>query len=158
MFRKMRRQFKAISSEEMTALLVNERRATLAVNGDDGYPYAIPVNYYYDPESQRVYFHSSQVGHKADALKADDKVCFTVYGNECIKDEAWAPYLQSVVIFGRCRKIEDPSKKMAVMKIFAMKYYPDEATVDEAIAEAGEIALMFEIEIEHMTGKLIQER
>lgn len=41
-----------------------------------------------------------------DALRACDKVCFTVYGNETIREEAWAPFMQSVVVFGRCHLME----------------------------------------------------
>lgn len=54
----------------------------LAVNGDDGYPFAIPVNYFYDQEQDKIYFHGAKSGHKVDALKKNDKVCFTVYGKE----------------------------------------------------------------------------
>ena len=34
-----------------------------------------------------------------------------------------------------------------------MKYYPNEQMVDEEIAQAGKAAQLFEIEIEHMSGK-----
>jgi len=39
-----------------------------------------------------------------------------------------------------------------------MKYYPDEQMVDEEIARAGKAAQLFEIEIEHLSGKEVQER
>lgn len=39
-----------------------------------------------------------------------------------------------------------------------MKYYPNEQMVDEEIAQAGKVAQLFEIEIEHMSGKEVQER
>ena len=39
--------------------------------------------------------------NKVDALRVCDKVCFTVYGNETIREEAWAPFMQSTVVFGR---------------------------------------------------------
>lgn len=157
-FREMRRKSKEIPPEAITQLLFHTRRGVLAVNGDDGYPYAIPVNYRYDAEQQKVYFHGAPVGHKVDALKACDKVCFTVFGNEQVKDAVWAPYLQSVVIFGRCHLIRDPAAAMQQVKNLAMKYYPDEAQVDEEIAADGKAVQMFEITIEHITGKEIQER
>lgn len=47
----------------------------------------MPVNYYYSEEDNKIYFHGAREGHKVDALKRDDKVCFTVYGNETIKEE-----------------------------------------------------------------------
>ena len=99
MFRPMRRKAKEISTEAAKRLLCNERRGVFAVNGDDGYPYAIPVNFYYDETNNKIYFHGAAAGHKVDALQVDDKVCFTVYGNETIKEEGtWAPYLQLSLI------------------------------------------------------------
>ena len=61
-------------------------------------------------------------GHKVDSLKACDKICFTVYGNETVKEKEWAPYMQSVVIFGRCHLIENDETAMELLKQFAMKY------------------------------------
>ena len=46
MFRAMRRKKKEVSEEAAKQLLQKERRGILAVNGDDEYPYAVPVNYY----------------------------------------------------------------------------------------------------------------
>ena len=45
-------------------------RGVLAVNGDDGYPYAIPLNYFYDRDERKIYFHGARAGHKVDALRA----------------------------------------------------------------------------------------
>ena len=159
MFREMRRKNREMDGSLAEALLQKSRRGILAVNGDDGYPYAVPVNYYYDRENQKIYFHGAREGHKADALRASDKVCFTVYGNERIKqEEAWAPFMQSTVVFGRCHLLEAGEETTALLKRFAMKYYPSEELVDEEIAKAGKAVQFFEIEIEHMSGKEIQER
>lgn len=158
MFRAMRRKKKEIRMEESKKLLHDARRGVLAVNGDNNYPYAVPVNYLYDEENQKIYFHGSRTGHKIDAIKACDKVCFTVFGNETIKEESWAPFVQSVVLFGRCHLIEDQQSSFALLKRFAMKFYPNEAMVDEEMAASGRAAQMFEIEIEHWTGKEVQEK
>ena len=37
-------------------LLQCSRRGVLAVNGDDGYPYAVPVNYFYDRNAGKYIF------------------------------------------------------------------------------------------------------
>ncbi len=158
MFRKIRRSKKEISAEAAEALLQKSRRGVLAVNGDDGYPYAVPINYLYDAAAKKICFHGARAGHKFDSIKACDKVCFTVYGNETIKDEPWAPYMQSVVVFGRCHTVEDSPAATELLKKLASKYYPDERTIDEEIAQVGAAAQVFEIEIEHLTGKEIQER
>jgi len=39
-----------------------------------------------------------------------------------------------------------------------MKYYPEEQLADEEIAKAGRAAQLFEIEIEHLSGKEVQEK
>ena len=95
MFRPLRRKKRAITDEEARELLATCKRGVFAVNGDDGYPYAIPVNYFFDAEHNKIYFHGAKAGHKVDALKRDDKVCFTVYGNEWYQDGDWAPYVMS---------------------------------------------------------------
>ena len=158
MFREMRRKKNEISIDMAKQLLASSRRGVLAMNGDDGYPYAIPVNYLYDDKAQRIYFHGAKTGHKVDALRACDKVCFTVYGNETVRTESWAPFMQSVVVFGRCHLMDAGSEATQRLKQFAMKYYPSEQLVDEEIAHAGKAVQVFEIEIEHMSGKEIQER
>ena len=158
MFREMRRKNREISIDMAKQLLQSSRRGVLAVNGDDDYPYAIPINYLYDDEAQRIYFHGAKIGHKVDALRACDKVCFTVYGNESIRTDAWAPFMQSVVVFGRCHLMEAGSEATQRLKQLAMKYYPSEQLVDEEIAQSGKAVQVFEIEIEHMSGKEVQER
>ena len=158
MFRSIRKKKNEIGIEESKKLLHDARRGILAVNGDNHYPYAIPVNYFYDEENQKIYFHGSRVGYKVDALKICDKVCFTVFGNETVKEESWAPFLQSVVIFGHCHLVEDQPAAMALLKRFAMKFYPNESMVDEEISFSGKAVQMYEIEIEHLSGKEVQER
>lgn len=80
MFRDIRKKKNQISTEAAEQLLREARRGILAVNGREGYPYAIPINYYYDREAQKIYFHGARAGHKVEAIRACDKVCFTVYG------------------------------------------------------------------------------
>ena len=159
MFKPIRKKINEIDRAAAGALLKSNRRGILAMNGDNGYPYAIPINYFYDCVGQKIYFHGAKAGHKVESLKTSDKVCFTVYGNERIDEsESWAPYVQSVVVFGRCRLLEAGSESIDRLKEFAMKYYPDEALADDQIARNGRATQMFEITIEHMSGKQVQEK
>ena len=158
MFRKIRKIKNEINQEDVKELLKTSRRGILAMNGDDGYPYAIPVNYFYDETEGKIFFHGAKAGYKVDCLKSSDKVCFTVIGSEMIRAEEWAPYMQSVVIFGRCQLIDDKQNAMKRLKDFAMKYYPSEEMVLDEIKADGKATQMFEIDIEHMTGKEVQEK
>lgn len=60
MFRKVRKIKNEITTEEAKELLRNNKRAAFSVNGDNGYPYAIPINFYYDEEENKIYFHSAK--------------------------------------------------------------------------------------------------
>lgn len=158
MFRSIRRTKREIDISLAKDLLINERRAVLAVNGDESYPYCMPINYIYIEEDNKIYFHGARAGHKYDSLKKDDKVCLTVFGNDRYEDGDWAPYVQSTVVFGRCHMIEDTERALELVKIFAMKYYPDEKEADDEIKLYGDAVQMFEINIEHITGKQIHEK
>ena len=79
MFREMRRFKQQLSEEECRHILKTEKRGVLAVNGDGGYPYTIPINYIYEEESGKIYFHGAKEGHKIDALLRDPKASFCVY-------------------------------------------------------------------------------
>ncbi|MDR4235593.1 hypothetical protein, partial [Priestia megaterium] len=68
--------------------------------------------------------------------------CFTVYGNEIVKDEEWAPYLQSVVVFGRCHLLNNDDESMEILKKLARKYYPSEDIITDAIASSGRAVQM----------------
>lgn len=58
MFRPIRRKKRMISEKDAKKLLLHEKRAVLAVNGDDGYPFAFPINYFYDRRVKRFIFWS----------------------------------------------------------------------------------------------------
>lgn len=154
MFRPVRKSKNALGEEVTKEILRSARRGVIAVNGDGGYPYAIPINYLYDEEAGKIYFH----GAKADSINKCDKVCFTACGDEIIRKEAWAPFMRSAVVFGRCRVIEGCAQTLILVKRLAMKYYPDESLADEEIAASGNAVRMYEIDIEHLSGKEIQER
>ncbi len=155
MFRKIRKIKNEIDKDAVDSLLHSCRRGVLSMNGEDGYPYAIPVNYYYDEANQKIYFHGAKAGYKVDCLKSCDKVCFTVFGNENNEELSWAPYVQSVVVFGRCHLIDTDNE---ILKTFAMKYYPSSDLADMEIKEGSKFVQMYEISIEHKSGKQVQEK
>ena len=158
MFRDIRKKKNQISTEAAEQLLREARRGVLAVNGREGYPYAIPINYYYDREAQKIYFHGARAGHKAEAIRACDKVCFTVYGGEFYKNDHWAPYVQSVLVYGRCRLVENIAVTEARVRELAMKYYPSAEEVEAEIAKDLRAVQLYEITVEHMTGKQVHEK
>ncbi len=58
MFREMRRTKQEMSREEAEAVLYGGSAGVLALAGDGGYPYAVPISYVYDGE--KLYFHCAK--------------------------------------------------------------------------------------------------
>ena len=157
MFRKMRRFKQALSEEICAEVLANERRGVLSVIGDDGYPYGVPLNFYYDKERGSIYFHSAKVGHKVDAMNADDKVCFTVFEKDGEPTDDWSVYVDSVICFGRARELEGEDKERAA-RLFGAKYFPTEEELEKEMGEPFTRVRMTGIKIEHMSGKHVHEK
>ncbi len=157
MFREMRRHKQEVGRDVCVRLLDEEKRAVLSVNGDDGYPYAVPINFWYDSEADKIYFHCAKSGHKLDAMTRDDKVCFTLY-NSGYQKEDWSYYVTSVIVFGRARVMTDEAVMREKIRKFGLKYYPTAPEVDEEIRRDFDRVNFVEITIEHMTGKLVHEK
>ena len=159
MFRRMRRAGQQVSEDACKAVLEQEKRAAFSVIGDDGYPYTVPIDFYYDGQENKIYFHGAKEGHKADAIRRCDKVCFAVWNQGFKKEGRWEWNATSVVVFGRVKLVTDPAVKEEKLRSLASKYYP---TADEVEKEMtgpgfGQVQL-FAIEVEQMTGKLVNER
>jgi len=155
MFRDLTRTKQKLSPVECREIVKQEVRGVLAVNGDDGYPYALPINYYFDEESNKIYFHSGKVGHKLDAIANSDKVSFCVYDQGYHKDGHWSLNIRSVIIFGRIRIVEDWSDELMVN--FCKRFTGDMEYICSEIEKFKSNTAVLCLEIEHMTGKLVNE-
>ena len=62
MFREMRRKKQQLAEAECVEILNRNTSGVLAVLGDDGYPYGVPISYVYDGKS--LYFHCAKNGHE----------------------------------------------------------------------------------------------
>lgn len=153
MFREMRRTRQALPPEEISAVLERGTSGVLALAGDDGYPYAVPISYVYDGE--RIYFHSARAGHKLDAVRREPKASFCVIDQDQIVPEEYTSYFRSVIAFGTIRELENDGEKRAAIEKLARKYVPDDTAegLDAAIRRDWAPLCMLEMTIDHMTGK-----
>lgn len=155
MFRELVRRKQKLSDAECIELLNRELRGVLAVNGDHGYPYALPINFYFDEVNSRIYFHSGKGGHKMDAITARDKVSFCVYDKGYRKDGHWSLNIKSVIVFGRVRVVEDWDDELMVN--FCKRFTSDHEYICHEIEQFKSNTVLLCLEIEHMTGKLVNE-
>ena len=152
MERKMYKEKRQLSAEETQALFVKGHHGILSVNGDDGYPYAVPVNYVFI--DGKIYIHSAKYGYKIDALKQNDKVCFTaILNSQIIPDKFTAPF-ESVVAFGKASFIDDGDEKLTALRTFIERFSPDHQEAGERFIHAAyEKTQIIRIDVEQMTGK-----
>lgn len=153
MFREMRRKKQLLSNEESIEILKNGTSGVLALLGDNGYPYAVPMSYVYD--NSKIYFHSAKSGHKTDAMRTCGKASFCVIAQDEIHPEEYTTYFKSVIAFGKIRILEGENEKRQAIEKLAMKYHPndDEANRNQEIAREWNPLCMIELSVEHMTGK-----
>ena len=74
--RTMRLFKQELSDQETMEVLAAGTSGVLAVMGDEGYPYAVPLSYVY--ADGKIYFHGAKTGHKIDAIAKNEKVSFCV--------------------------------------------------------------------------------
>ncbi len=157
MFRELSRIKQKLSNEECIEVMETTLRGVLSVQGDDGYPYGMPLNHYYDRSDGRIYFHSGMKGHKVDAIKRCDKASFTVYDEGFRKPGEWALNIRSVITFGRIVIIEDPEKKSDILRKLSYKFTDDEEYIEKEVGRTDLKTLIFALVPEHITGKLVNE-
>lgn len=155
MFRKMRRAKQELSKEECIDILINEPRGVLALLGDEDYPYAVPMSHVY--VDGKIYFHGAKKGHKNDAVKKYSKCSYCVMDKGVKQPDDWWYTFRSVIVFGKIRILDDKDEKIDKLTHLGDKFFPThEETVDE-INRLIDKTEVFEITIDHMTGKIVEE-
>lgn len=157
-WRNVRRIKNEISVEEGRELLKTCRRGALSVNGDNGFPYVIPVNFYYDEGDDKIYIHSARKGHKIESIAKDNRVCFTTWDNGKRIEGDWADEVRSVVVFGEAEIVSDLIIKEDRLRRFGNKYYPEPEEVEKEIEADFRNVELISIKICHISAKKVQEK
>ena len=158
MFHPVKRIRQVLPEEECQKILSSQLRGVLSLQGDDGYPYGMPLNHLYVKEENRLYFHSGRFGYKIDCMKRDDKCCYTVMMEVGMDENGWSIIFESVIIFGRIRFLEDKEEIASLARKLSHKFTQDEKYISHEIEKDLDATAMFYIQIEHMTGKIVHEK
>lgn len=157
MFRSMRRSRQELTRQETDELLYTCTSGVLALTGDGGWPYAVPLSYVYDGE--KIYFHCAVSGHKLDAVKNEPRASFCVIARDEVVPEEYTTYFKSAIVFGRVRVLEDEAEKRAAIERLALKYSPNESAESRSaeIDRFRKALCMLELSAEHVSGKQAKE-
>ena len=157
MFRKMRRQRQQLTRAECVEILDRNTSGVLAVLGENGYPYAVPLSYVYDGNT--LYFHCAKSGHKLDAIMACDRVSFCVVDQDNVMPEEYTTYFRSVILFGHASIVNSEDEISTAIEKLALKYNPTDSKEnrDKIIKKEYAAMCIVKIEIDRMTGKEAKE-
>jgi len=157
MFRELIRKNKQLSMDECIHVLETEKRGILSVNGDNGYPYGMPMNHWYNKEDGKLYFHCGNTGHRLDALKKDSKVSFCVYDAGYRDPGQWPLNIKSVIVFGKIAIVDDLDRIVDITTKLSHKFTQDDDYIRNEIEKHAHRTLLLELTPEHICGKLVQE-
>lgn len=151
-FREMRRKRQQLSEAESIAILEKATSGILALLGDEGYPYAVPISFIYT--DGKLYFHSALSGHKVDAIRQCDKASFCVIEQDDVQPEKYTTFYRSVIAFGRIHIIEEEQEKLETARLLGNRYNPNnEDRLRQELEKGLSRMLMIRFDIEHLTGK-----
>lgn len=156
-FREVARVKNIITKEECIDILRVEKRGVLSVIGDDGYPYGMPLNHFYNDDDGCLYFHSGKKGHRTDSFMRCDKASYCVYDSGVKEEGDWALIIRSVIVFGRIEIIEDRDEIYDIARKLSLKFTDDLEYIEKEIERSGPATLMFRLRPEHITGKRVKE-
>ena len=152
----MRRQGQQLSKEECEDILTNQSRGVLALLGDYEYPYAIPMSHVF--VNGKIYFHGAKKGHKNDAVRNHSKCSYCVLDDGVKAADSWWYTFRSVIVFGSIRILDDVDERIEALTYLGDKFFPThDDTVDE-IERLLDKTDVYEITIEHMSGKIVKEK
>ena len=151
-FRPMRRNRQQLSKDECESILGRCTSGVLALTGDGGYPYAVPLSYVYADGA--IIFHSAVQGHKVDAIRRDNRCSFCVIEQDDIRPAEFTTYFRSVIAFGRIRVLEDADEKVQALRFLGRRYSPNnEPGLQHEIDKSLDRVLLLRLEIDHLSGK-----
>ena len=151
----MRRKNQALPPPDCDAILTAGSSGVLALCGEEGWPYALPISYAYHQAAGRLYFHCALEGSKLRAIARDCRASFCVIGEDQVVPERFTTHYRSVIAYGRMRTVEDTAEKLAAIRLLAEKYsplLPAEAR-EEEIRRGWDRLCVLAMDLTEITGK-----
>jgi uncharacterized protein len=156
----MRRLDRKIEDQKALRRLLSYQQYLTLSMADADEPYAVPLGYIYDEETNTIYFHCAKDGKKVEFLKRNPRVWAVVVLDEGVQEGACVNLYASAMFSGRVEWVEEASEKKKAMNLFAEKLSRDAASVKQrlqAIFGSNESALagvvFAKIKVEELTGK-----
>jgi nitroimidazol reductase NimA-like FMN-containing flavoprotein (pyridoxamine 5'-phosphate oxidase superfamily) len=152
MLREIRRRDRAVSEADAREILARAEYGVLATVGEDGWPYAVPVNHVV--AGDLIYVHCASDGHKLENLVHEERVSYCAVASAQVLPAKLSTLYESAVVFGRAAVVTDAAEKRRALELLGQRFcaeFPGE--VEEAIRKDGPRTAIVRIRIERITGK-----
>lgn len=156
MFRKMRRFGQELKKEECEEILIKRPRGVLAILGDNEYPYSVPLSHVY--ANGKIYFHGAKEGHKKEAIEKNSKCSYCVLDEGIKAKDSWWYTFKSVIVFGKIKTLDNNNEKIKALTFLGDKFFPTHEDTTNEIDRFLDKTEVFELTIEHMSGKKVKEK
>ncbi len=127
-----RKEFQIDQEEELDTFLSGMSFGFLGTSDEQGHPRVTPLNFVYTKGC--FYFHGSHAGGKMEAIRQQQKVCFTVADEYALIPSYFSDpqlacpataYFKSVTAYGQAETVEDATEKAAIFSLFMKKLQPE---------------------------------
>lgn len=152
----MRRKDKEVTGfQELVSIIERCGVCRLAMNGEDGVPYIVPLNFGLSVEGERVtlYFHSADEGRKLDLMRRDSRVSFELdRGHRLVATEAQGYCtMEYECVMGRGRvEFVPEEEKCEALRVLMTHYRKEDFPFDTAAIPRTTV---YKLTVESMTGK-----
>ncbi|OBZ09681.1 flavin-nucleotide-binding protein [Bacillus sp. FJAT-27264] len=127
-----RKEFQVDNEEELQTFLNEMSFGFLGTTDEQGRPRVTPLNFVYIDGC--FYFHGSHAGGKMEAIRRQERVCFTVADEYALIPSYFSDphlacpataYFKSVTAFGTAEPVSDITEKATVLALFMKKLQPE---------------------------------
>ncbi len=159
-FREIRNRRRALTEAEAREILARAEHGVLATAGEDGGPYAVPLNHVLADDV--LYLHCAREGHKLENIAYHDRVSYCAVASAQVVPEELSTLYESAIVFGRAALVEDADEKRRALKLLVERFCGSGAEQDkrfeESFARQGQGTAVIRIQIERITGKAHREK
>jgi nitroimidazol reductase NimA-like FMN-containing flavoprotein (pyridoxamine 5'-phosphate oxidase superfamily) len=152
MSREVRRQDRGLSEDEAREILARAEHGVLASVGEDGWPYAVPLNHVLTGDV--LYLHCALEGHKLENLVYEERVSYCVVASAEVVPSRLTTLYESAIVFGRATLVTNAQEKHEALKLLIGRFGGDSGVqLEESFKKWGSRTAVIRIQIERITGK-----
>ena len=117
--RDIRRTDRALTTDEAREILARAEHGVLATVGEDGWPYAVPLNHVL--AGDLLYLHCAGEGHKLENISHEERVSFCAVASAAVLPARLSTLYESAIAFGRASLVTDPEEKRRALEALAVR-------------------------------------